>query len=537
MILDLLIALSCAVAGLICGWVAYPAISALADEAPSSPDEDEEHNHASPARMPDSPSAIMNTTETTSTYVAEPSAKAAETPASRANDDASHQDANKESQRLARIALQLETLTNAISTRLEAHDAELQSVSDSVNADGFASDPEAVINAVTRLLDANDTLRDQLGRTEQRLREQSDMLQVAEHQALVDPVTGIANRRALNGFLEDLLQADPDASASLMLLDIDHFKRFNDTYGHQTGDDVLHWVAQQLNNAFDDAGMVARYGGEEFAVVFRGQDLQSCANRADQERAALGERDFINGDRKLRITCSAGMAEWDHRESLEDWIERADTALYAAKDQNRNCACASVDGDSKRLPLPPEALKPNEPNTPKRPTAIHIDQEPSKQSDQDQEFDLDDLPSSLRGLPVGRQIIDSFTGEVSRSVQNGQTHYCMVFRLAVEQPTANQIQDFCRAVRASARAKDRLGLYDRRTVVLSMPNIGEAAIARRAERIRSALAIPGPHGPIPKAAISMTSSNECRAFASMFTKCLQRLDTPSPIDEQFTLLT
>jgi hypothetical protein len=231
------------------------------------------------------------------------------------------------------------------------------------------------------------------------------------------------------------------------------------------------------------------------------------------------------------------MAEWDHRESLEDWIERADTALYAAKDQNRNCACASVDGDCKRLPLPPETLHAEETGTPERPTVIHIDQEPSPATDDDLDFDPDNLPQSLRGLPVGRQIIDSFTGEAARCYQNNQTHYCMVFRLEIGTPSAEQMQDFCRAIRTSVRPKDRLGVYDRRTLVLSMPNISEAAAARRAERIRSALAIPGSHGPLPKAAISMANNNECRAFASMLTKCLQRLEQPGPIDEQYTLQT
>jgi two-component system cell cycle response regulator len=154
--------------------------------------------------------------------------------------------------------------------------------------------------------------------------------------AFTDALTGLLNHRAMQDSTAELFTAakQGDRSFSFVLVDIDHFKRFNDTYGHQAGDEVLRLVARVLQEHTPPNGSVARYGGEELAVLLPGYSLEQAIHVAEQLRQAVAEA--TNPYRQ--ITASFGVAEYmPYMVSPSEIIEVADAALYEAKRAGRNC--------------------------------------------------------------------------------------------------------------------------------------------------------------------------------------------------------
>jgi two-component system cell cycle response regulator len=159
-----------------------------------------------------------------------------------------------------------------------------------------------------------------------------------------DPLTGLANRRHFRSVLEREIDvvARTGEPALLLMLDIDHFKHVNDTYGHQAGDEVLQTVAKCLVNCVRPMDTVARYGGEEFAVVLPNCQVsfgKTVAERIRQSVEALTIT--LSSMTQLKITISVGGAfapEWV-RSTSALWIERADIELYRAKAGGRNQVC------------------------------------------------------------------------------------------------------------------------------------------------------------------------------------------------------
>ncbi|WP_249977548.1 GGDEF domain-containing protein [Vreelandella olivaria] len=166
--------------------------------------------------------------------------------------------------------------------------------------------------------------------------------QVSEEQRLrklcdTDPLTGLPNRRKLMVHLTHLasLSARHGTPLSIMMIDIDHFKQFNDQWGHLQGDSVLKELATQTQALLRCEDMVARLGGEEFMVVLPLTPLQQCHKLADRLRDAIANYDFGIGSG--HVTLSIGVAEYRCGEPLVSLIERADQALYSAKDVGRDC--------------------------------------------------------------------------------------------------------------------------------------------------------------------------------------------------------
>ena len=121
------------------------------------------------------------------------------------------------------------------------------------------------------------------------------------------------------------------------MIDIDHFKNVNDQYGHPVGDQVLQFMASELNSLVRGTDVVARYGGEEFAILLSGSDVKESMELAERLRVTIEEKLFYVGDRLIRLTISLGVAEAnENNPNLETLIARADQALYIAKHNNRN---------------------------------------------------------------------------------------------------------------------------------------------------------------------------------------------------------
>lgn len=198
------------------------------------------------------------------------------------------------------------------------------------------------------LSDATARTGEQLGALEQlfaasliRINDLSQKLDQAQRDASFDALTGLANRRNFDASLHAAIEHANRSGAPLTLLmvDIDHFKRFNDTYGHQVGDLVLRLVGLMLKRQIKGRDIAARYGGEEFAVILPETALAGAITVGDQLRHTLEQRPIVNRQTSQRlgvVTCSVGVAAFAPGMLAADLIERADQALYQAKRSGRN---------------------------------------------------------------------------------------------------------------------------------------------------------------------------------------------------------
>ena len=169
--------------------------------------------------------------------------------------------------------------------------------------------------------------------------------------SLTDPLTGLPNRRymrqALDGEIDRVARSGE--AALLLMLDIDHFKRINDSHGHHAGDQVLQSVARTLQSCLRPMDTVARYGGEEFAIILPACQFGFGKVVAERVRRAIESTPIaLSPHQSVHVTISIGGAftmQWI-RSTAQLWIERADTQLYIAKDSGRNCISIEEQPDS-----------------------------------------------------------------------------------------------------------------------------------------------------------------------------------------------
>ncbi|WP_437205558.1 GGDEF domain-containing protein [Planctomicrobium sp. SH664] len=171
------------------------------------------------------------------------------------------------------------------------------------------------------------------------MRTQEVILQQYMLAAMTDGLTGLANRQALDRKLGAALQ---DAQSSrremcLIMIDIDHFKLFNDEWGHQAGDAVLREISRQMESFFRPHGSVARYGGEEFAVVLPDCRLADAEKLAEEFRLHAKHTTCAFRDKTFHITISAGVTTCSSDDTIDSILRRADLALYTAKKMGRDC--------------------------------------------------------------------------------------------------------------------------------------------------------------------------------------------------------
>ncbi len=167
------------------------------------------------------------------------------------------------------------------------------------------------------------------------------------HLATTDSLTGVLNRRAFMERMEEEIHrcVRENSSLSLLLIDIDYFKKINDNYGHQAGDLVLQRFTDQLTRSSRPYDFVGRYGGEEFVVSLPGADMSRSLAVADRMRKSVEEMKIMtqDGSESIRITASFGAASLlsDPKENAESLIKRADGAMYKAKREGRNRVCVA----------------------------------------------------------------------------------------------------------------------------------------------------------------------------------------------------
>ncbi len=198
-----------------------------------------------------------------------------------------------------------------------------------------------LINATQQMEKRTQNLQSHLERSGEQITELQTAIETIRLVSVTDQLTEIGNRRSFDDHLREYVMHSMKIGTPfcLLMLDIDNFKKFNDTWGHCLGDQVLRLFASCLRQTVGDKGFCARYGGEEFAVLLNNQDISSAIRIADEIRETISRREIVNrssGQKVGAITVSIGAAQYEHGEPLALIVERADAGLYAAKQAGRN---------------------------------------------------------------------------------------------------------------------------------------------------------------------------------------------------------
>jgi diguanylate cyclase len=219
------------------------------------------------------------------------------------------------------------------------------------------NDLDEIQHLITDILkDTNDMagssrqLSQQLEEATSQIHSLSKKLEITEREAFLDGLTGLNNRRAFDKNINELCEKFDKNQGffSVALLDVDYFKKFNDRYGHQVGDEVLRIFGEQLKENLKGKDFPSRYGGEEFAALLPNTKLNNAIIVAEQIRENISNKELKikeTGQKLESITISVGVSEICHGDTPISVIERADAALYLAKDSGRNNVKSEIDLD------------------------------------------------------------------------------------------------------------------------------------------------------------------------------------------------
>jgi diguanylate cyclase len=209
---------------------------------------------------------------------------------------------------------------------------------------------ETMLIETRRMVDRNKALETQLETSSAEINHLRQDLDDLRRVSLVDALTGVGNRKCFDQRLREVAgeALEHGTPFGLVMIDIDHFKVFNDTHGHQLGDGVLRLVARTLREGVKGRDLVARYGGEEFAVILIDSALKGALTVAEQLRASVARKHITrrgSSESLGTITLSLGVAAYVPGEPLGRLVSRADQALYLAKRTGRNRVAGEGDLD------------------------------------------------------------------------------------------------------------------------------------------------------------------------------------------------
>lgn len=214
-------------------------------------------------------------------------------------------------------------------------------LSDSASAEDVRSVVVNILAETKKMAEQHKRLEGQVGQSTREITDLRENLVNIRRESLTDALTGIANRKCFDDRLAEAIEEATEAGEDLCLqfIDIDHFKKFNDTYGHQAGDEVLRLVAKSFTDNTKGRDLPARYGGEEFAIILPQTTLDDAVNLADQMRRSVEGKKVVDrgsGESMGKITLSIGVSLFRRGESADNFVARADEALYTAKREGRN---------------------------------------------------------------------------------------------------------------------------------------------------------------------------------------------------------
>ncbi len=223
-----------------------------------------------------------------------------------------------------------------------------QQLGSTKDRDGLRAIVESLVHTAKEMEQSNQALEARLSASKQEINQLQENLEVVRTESLTDPLTTLANRKYFDQALDKAIAdaATKREPLSLMMTDIDHFKNFNDSFGHLTGDQVLRLVALSVKNNVKGQDIAARYGGEEFAIVLPNTVLRSATTVADHIRRAVMTKQLMKRsthEQLGRITVSIGVATLRNGDTAQSLIGRADSCLYAAKRNGRNRVISEAD--------------------------------------------------------------------------------------------------------------------------------------------------------------------------------------------------
>jgi len=235
-----------------------------------------------------------------------------------------------------------------------------QSLGAAKDRDGLRSIVESLVLATRSMEENNSRLEQSLKASRQEISQLQVNLEAVRNESLIDPLTSLANRKYFDQSLDKCIAQSISASEpmALILTDIDHFKAFNDTFGHLTGDQVLRLVALAVKQNVKGQDLASRFGGEEFAVILPATTLRAALTVAEHVRRAVMTKELMKrstGEHLGRVTVSIGVAAFKKGETAQSLIERADNCLYAAKRAGRNRVICETDPEVASVASPSSA--------------------------------------------------------------------------------------------------------------------------------------------------------------------------------------
>ena len=371
----------------------------------------------------------------------------------------------------------LQELSLDVKADVGQHGSQVQAINAELSAAG--DEPEVVVNSIAKLIEANDRMQGQLASAEEKLQQQAEEIETHVVEARTDALTDLANRRAFDDELQRRLRQWQDGGVPhcLLMLDVDHFKKFNDVHGHQAGDEVLRGVARVLKKCVRGGDLVARYGGEEFAVIFPASQVEQVTDFVLRSRREIEVETFHFQGKQLRVTVSEGVAQIADGEDAASLIRRADEGLYASKEAGRNCAHFDDGKTCHLLNEESAVVKPSE-------------------YDQQTQAETETQRDEFTALPDS----DAFREDVQRRLAESKRYGTdlslsllrvdgLTERIAKQgEPAARLVlQTVTKFLEAAMREMDFVARYDDHTFSMLLPGAQLSDAAVVAERLRKAI--------------------------------------------------
>lgn len=239
----------------------------------------------------------------------------------------------------------LMSLIGTAVTTANTYQASLQNAEQKLASGPAQQNVEALVQsllaATQTMAQTNAEVSANLETSRAQVEQLEDCLRAAREESSKDPLTGLANRRQFDIMLDEaiLSAGNTNTPLSLLMIDIDHFKPFNDEHGHVAGDSALRYVASCIKSNIKEHDTAARYGGEEFAVILPQTSLEHAMSVAERIRHLVHARHLVKkatGEDMGRISVSVGATEREEKDSAESFLHRADMCMYAAKAAGRN---------------------------------------------------------------------------------------------------------------------------------------------------------------------------------------------------------
>jgi diguanylate cyclase len=339
----------------------------------------------------------------------------------------------------------------------------------------------AVRVAVTKMLEANKKLQTRLEDAERKIQIQAEEIRTQQSEARTDALTKLANRRAFDSCLEESIHRFEDDCRpfTMLIFDVDHFKQFNDTHGHQAGDEVLRCVGRTLARIVKTGDLPCRYGGEEFAIIMSNTKISEGQVAAERVRRAIEGMTVQFAGKTLRVTASIGIAESAAGEDGAQLLRRADDSVYASKKAGRNCSHWHDGGDC--LPI----------NVASKSPAAKTEQttRPSL---------APSLPTQVCNLPDRTAFTDELRRRIAASHRSGESLSVLRFRvkdfakleltygIAVGTLLLDSLATF---IASTLRDMDLLGKLDAGEFVVMLPGSSESAAKIVGQRVKSSISL------------------------------------------------